>query len=71
MTPQEEARQKQIEARVESYVHVAKRMILELFGAGADHDHIAVTVQLATAMVQLEAAYRIAETRESGARPGE
>lgn len=64
MTSRDEARQKQIEAQVEAYVHVAKRMMLELFGAGADHDHMAVTVQLASAMVQLEAAYRIAAARE-------
>ncbi|MEM8657081.1 MAG: hypothetical protein AAF813_02535 [Pseudomonadota bacterium] len=49
-----------IERRVADYVHRAKRMTIELFGTDTSHDHNLIAVQLASAMVQLDAADRIA-----------
>jgi hypothetical protein len=49
-----------VQARTEEYVHRAKRMVLDLFGIEAAHDQTQITLQLAIAMVQLEAAELIA-----------
>ncbi|WP_208352657.1 hypothetical protein [Pseudaestuariivita rosea] len=51
-------------ARVEEYLHRAKRMTLELFGVDPTHDNSNVTVALATAMIHLEAADIQAEAQE-------
>ncbi|PIE12623.1 MAG: hypothetical protein CSA70_08955 [Rhodobacterales bacterium] len=45
-----------IENRAGDYVHRAKRMVLDVFGVEASKEQSTLTVQLATAMIQLEAA---------------
>ena len=45
-----------IETRTQDYVHRAKRMVLDVFGVEAAKEQSSLTVQLATAMIQLEAA---------------
>jgi hypothetical protein len=49
-----------VEARAEEYVHRAKRMVLDLFGIEAAKEQSRVTLQLATAMIHLEAAEMLA-----------
>ncbi|MDQ2093763.1 hypothetical protein [Rhodalgimonas zhirmunskyi] len=46
----------QIERRTQEYVHRAKRMVLDVFGIEAASEQSLVTAQLASAMIQLEAA---------------
>ncbi len=65
MTWSQDERQQQIEERMAAYVHSAKRMVLDLFGSGADHEHMTTAVQLAAAMAQLEAAYEIADATDN------
>ena len=50
------ARARRVEARTEHYIHRAKHMVLELFGKEAAQNQAIVTLQLATAMIHLEAA---------------
>ena len=45
-----------IEERTADYVHRAKRMVLDVFGIESTGDQSLLVVQLATAMIQLEAA---------------
>ncbi|UYV38504.1 hypothetical protein N4R57_05370 [Rhodobacteraceae bacterium D3-12] len=45
-----------IEDRTADYIHRAKRMALDAFGIDASSDHSLIVAQLATAMIQLEAA---------------
>ncbi|MCF3593701.1 hypothetical protein LZG00_06785 [Rhodobacteraceae bacterium LMO-12] len=45
-----------IEERTADYVHRAKRMVLDAFGIESTQDQSLLVVQLATAMIQLEAA---------------
>ena len=54
-----------IEARVESYLHLARRMVVDQFGpeAGGD-DHVLSTVTLAAAMANLETAEIIASSED-------
>ncbi|MCI2397976.1 hypothetical protein [Aliiroseovarius subalbicans] len=54
-----------IEARVESYLHLARRMIIDQFGpeAGGD-DHVLSTVTLAAAMANLETAEIVASSED-------
>ncbi len=49
-----------VQARTEDYVHRAKRMVLDLFGIEAAQEQTVATLQLATAMVHLEAAEMLA-----------
>ena len=58
-----EHRIRHIEARVETYLHSAKRMALGVFGATGEHDYNSLTVEVATALVNLEAAHVIAEAQ--------
>jgi hypothetical protein len=60
-----EARADHVEARAIEYVHRAKRMLLGLFGVEAAHDQTVATLNLATAMIQLEAAEIIAAAQKS------
>lgn len=60
-----------IEQRTGEYVHRAKRMVLDVFGIEAAKEQSILTLQLATAMIHLEAAElnaaslrRIAKTLE-------
>ncbi|WP_137699622.1 hypothetical protein [Marimonas lutisalis] len=60
-----------IERRTADYVHRAKRMVLDTFGIEASKELSSLTVHMATAMIQLEAAElnaaslrRIAKTLE-------
>ena len=55
-----ERRADRIQARTEEYIHRAKRMVLDLFGIEAAHDQTQITLQLAIAMIHLEAAELIA-----------
>ncbi len=48
-----------VEQRMEVYLHIAKRMVMEQFGPAAEHTHSQITVDLAAAMMQLEAAHVI------------
>ena len=57
-----------IEARVEDYIHRARRMTLALFGPEAGQHQITVTMQIATAMVQLEAAEKLADAEKALAK---
>jgi len=45
-----------IEERTTDYVHRAKRMVLEVFGIESSNDQSMIVVNLATAMIHLEAA---------------
>lgn len=45
-----------IEERTADYVRRSKRMVLDTFGIEATQDQSLIVVQLATAMIQLEAA---------------
>lgn len=58
------ARAKEVEARVEVYVHAAKRMILDLFGPEAAHDHNTAVITLAAAMANLEAGHIMADAQD-------
>ncbi len=58
------AREARVEERTVAYVHHAKRLMLELFGQEAAHDQPIVTMQLVSAMVQLEAAEIMAEAQQ-------
>lgn len=59
--PKNAEREARIAARTEVYVHRAKRMMLDLFGQEAAHDQPVITMQLVSAMIQLETADIIAE----------
>ena len=58
-----DARTDHVAARTEAYVHRAKTMMLDLFGQEAAHDQPIVTLQLVSAMIQLEAAETMAEAQ--------
>lgn len=45
-----------VEERTTAYVHRAKRMVLDVFGLESTSDQSLIVVELATAMIQLEAA---------------
>ncbi len=45
-----------IEERTSDYIHRAKRMVLDTFGIEAAKEQSTLTLQLATAMIHLEAA---------------
>lgn len=47
--------------RVELYLHTAKRLALDVFGAAAEREHNELTIEIAQAMVALEAAHIQAE----------
>ncbi len=49
-----------VEARVTQYVHRARRQVLEIFGSESAHEHVAMTLQLASMMVNLEGAEIVA-----------
>ena len=49
------------QARAEAYLHLAKGMVLNEFGAATEHAHTEVAVSLATAMMQHEGAQIIAD----------
>ena len=59
-------RMKRVETRTEDYVHSARRLILDLFGPESAQDHTIVTLQLASAMMQLEAAEVMAQELKDG-----
>jgi len=58
-----EKRARMVEARVEEYVHAAKRMVLDLFGPEAAHDHNSTVIMLAAAMTNLEAGHVMADAQ--------
>ena len=47
-------------ARADAYLHIAKGMVMNQFGAATEHFHTEVTVALANMMMQHEAAQIIA-----------
>jgi len=55
MTPAND-RAKLVEARVEDYLHRAKRMVIDAFGTDASRGHSDAAATLALAMCTLEAA---------------
>jgi len=69
--PQDKEREQRIVARTEVYVHRAKRMMLDLFGQEAAHDQPVITMQLVSAMIQLETADIIAEAGQRLQQPRE
>ena len=48
-------------ARAETYLHIAKSMVMNEFGPATEHTHTEVAVSLATAMMQHEGAQIIAD----------
>ena len=48
------------QARAEAYLHVAKGMVMNVFGPAMEHTHTEVAVALATAVMQHEGAQIIA-----------
>ncbi len=58
---QADARSRFAEQRAELYIHVAKRLVLDQFGPGAEHTRSEMTVALAAAMLQHEGAQIIAD----------
>ena len=56
-------REQRVEARTIAYVQHAKRMMLDLFGQEAARHQPEVTMQLVSAMIQLEAADITAEAQ--------
>ena len=60
-TAQLDAMMELSEARAESYIHIAKTMVMNQFGPATEHTHTEVTVALATAMMQHEGAQIIAD----------
>ncbi|MDJ0826071.1 MAG: hypothetical protein QNJ16_11270 [Rhodobacter sp.] len=53
-----------IQDRVESYIHIARRLVAEQFGPEAAQDQILVTVTLAATMANLETAEIIASSQD-------
>lgn len=51
-------------AEVEAYLHRARSMILDVFGGEAGREQTLATVQLASAMVQADAALRMAAAND-------
>lgn len=48
-------------ARAESYLHIAKIMVMNEFGPATEHTHTEIAIGLATAMMQHEGAQIIAD----------
>ena len=48
-------------SRAETYLHIAKSMVINQFGPAAEHTHNEVTVAIAAAMMQHEGAQIMAE----------
>ena len=57
-------RVKVINDRIESYIHIARRLVAEQFGPEAAQDQIMVTVTIAAAMANLETAEIIASSQD-------
>ncbi len=53
-----------IQDRIESYIHIARRIVAEQFGPEAAQDQIIVTVTIAAAMANLETAEIIASSQD-------
>lgn len=53
------------QTRAETYLHVAKIMVIREFGPATEHSHLEVATALASAMMQYEGAHIIAEARRS------
>ena len=60
-TAQLDAMMELSEARADTYIHIAKTMVINQFGPASEHAHTEVTVALATAMMQHEGAQIIAD----------
>ncbi len=56
-----EAMLKLSESRAETYLHAARRIVLEQFGPASEHVHTEAAVALAAAMMQHEGAQIIAD----------
>lgn len=52
-------------ARAETYLHLAKTLVMNEFGPAAEHTHTEVTVALATAMMEYEGAQIVADAVRS------
>jgi len=59
-----EKRVARIEGRMDSYLHSARRMVVDQFGPEASHDNVLVIVTLAAAMANLETAEIIASAED-------
>ncbi len=53
-----------INDRIESYIHIARRLVAEQFGPEAAQNQIMVTVTIAAAMANLETAEIIASSQD-------
>ncbi len=53
------------QARAETYLHIAKTLVMNEFGPAAEHTHTEVTVALATAMMEYEGAQIVADAVRS------
>ena len=49
------------QARAETYLHIAKSMVMNEFGPATEHTHTDVAIALATAMMQHEGAQIMAD----------
>jgi len=66
LTSMMDARAKLVESRVDMYLHSAKRIVMDQFGSTSEHSHNQITVDIAAAMVSLEAAHIIADAEQYG-----
>lgn len=66
-TPKLDELMKLSQSRAETYLHVAKVMVIREFGPATEHSHLEVAATLASAMMQYEGAQIIADAHQSTA----
>ena len=56
---------KHTQNRAETYLHIARGMVMNDFGPATEHTHIEATVSLAAAMLQYEGSQLVANAMRS------
>lgn len=64
-TPDLDRLMKLSRSRADTYLHVAKVMVLKEFGPATEHSHLEVATSLAAAMMQYEGAQLIADAQKA------